>query len=77
MTGGNDGKVKLYETDTGKYVRELNEPGECVWKVAFMKHTCAIMCKRGGKTVVEIWSMAKAAKRQRFKEIRNGDGGLC
>jgi len=78
VTGGNDGRVKLYETETGNYVRELNEPGECVWKVAFVKYTCAIMCKRGGKTVVEIWSLGKAAKKQRYEEIQKGlDGALC
>ena len=76
VTGGNDGRVKLYETQTGNFVRELNEPGECVWKVAFVKFTCAIMCKRGGKTVVEIWSLGK--KRQRYiEEIQKGDGDLC
>jgi F-box and WD-40 domain protein CDC4 len=75
VTGGNDGRVKLYETETGNYVRELNEPGECVWKVAFVKHICAIMCKRGGKTVVEIWSLGRAAaKRQRFEGTQHNKG---
>ena len=77
VTGGNDGRVKLYETETGNYVRELNEPGECVWKVAFVKYTCAIMCKRGGKTVVEIWSLGKAARKHRYEEIQKGDVALC
>lgn len=79
VTGGNDGRVRLYETETGNYVRELNEPGECVWKVAFLKCTYAIMCKRAGKTVVEIWSLGKAPKRLRFvEETRKEDGGaLC
>ena len=62
VTGGNDGRVRLFETKTGNYVRELNEPGECVWKVAFVKCTCAIMCKRAGKTVVEIWSLSENKK---------------
>ena len=63
VTGGSDGRVKLYETETGNFVRELNESGECVWKVAFVKHAYAIMCKRAGKTVVEIWGLGKAPKR--------------
>lgn len=77
MTGGNDGRVRLYETETGNLVRELNEPGECVWKVAFVKCTYAIMCKRAGKTVVEIWSLGKPTKKQqRFEEWqKGGDGG--
>ncbi|TFK75057.1 WD40 repeat-like protein [Pluteus cervinus] len=57
VTGGNDGRVRLFEMETGNYVRELSEGSECVWKVAFGKESCAVMCKRGGKTVMEIWSM--------------------
>ena len=56
VTGGNDGRVRLFETKTGNYVRELTEPCESVWKVVYRKDTCAIMCKRAGKTVMEIWS---------------------
>ncbi|KDQ61948.1 hypothetical protein JAAARDRAFT_31437 [Jaapia argillacea MUCL 33604] len=56
VTGGNDGRVRLFETKTGRYIRELSEPCESVWKVAYRKDVCAIMCKRAGKTVMEIWS---------------------
>jgi F-box and WD-40 domain protein CDC4 len=56
VTGGNDGRVRLFETDTGNYIRELREPCDCIWKVVFRKATCAIMCKRAGKTVMEIWN---------------------
>jgi F-box and WD-40 domain protein CDC4 len=56
VTGGNDGRVRLFETRTGQYVRELSEPCECVWKVVYRGATCAVMCKRAGKTVMEIWS---------------------
>ena len=57
VTGGNDGRVRLFETQTGNPVRELSDPSESVWKVAYGKETCAIMCKRAGHTVMEIWSM--------------------
>ncbi|GJE89631.1 WD40 repeat-like protein [Phanerochaete sordida] len=92
VTGGNDGRVRLFEfrrdagcavghapgagfgggalslgagVDVGgggglggkfEYVREMSEPCESVWKVAYTAHTCAVMCKRAGKTQVEIWS---------------------
>lgn len=60
VTSGNDGRVRLFhfEPHTGRceYVRELSEPSESVWKVACTRETCAIMCKRAGKTVMEIWS---------------------
>lgn len=54
--------MRLFETETGNLVRGLNEPGECVWKVGFVKHTYAIVCKRAGKTVIEIWSLLGSGK---------------
>ncbi|KLO10951.1 WD40 repeat-like protein [Schizopora paradoxa] len=56
VTGGADGRVRLYDTPTGNFVRDLTEPAEAVWKVAFKHDKCAILCKRAGKTVMEIWS---------------------
>ncbi|EIW75106.1 WD40 repeat-like protein [Coniophora puteana RWD-64-598 SS2] len=57
VTGGNDGRVRLYEAATGRHVRDLTEGCESVWKVAHNRAgTCAIMCKRAGKTVMEVWS---------------------
>ncbi|TBU45168.1 WD40 repeat-like protein [Dichomitus squalens] len=38
------------------FVRDLCEPSESVWKVAYTRETCAILCKKAGKMVVEIWS---------------------
>ncbi|KIK50354.1 hypothetical protein GYMLUDRAFT_65319 [Collybiopsis luxurians FD-317 M1] len=71
VTGGNDGRVRLYETQTGNYVRDLSEPSDCVWKVGYgtggagfgsyggrrCGEVLAIMCRRQGKTVMEIWSL--------------------
>ncbi|KAG9027066.1 hypothetical protein FRB95_008167 [Tulasnella sp. JGI-2019a] len=56
ITGGNDGHVKLFEVGSGAPIRELTEPCEAVWRVMFRKDKCVIMCKRGGKTVMEILS---------------------
>ncbi|TCD61008.1 hypothetical protein EIP91_009159 [Steccherinum ochraceum] len=59
VTAGNDGRVRLFAFDstTGKceYVREVTEPSESVWKVGFVRGTCAVMCRRAGKTVMEMW----------------------
>ncbi|KAF9047136.1 WD40 repeat-like protein [Hymenopellis radicata] len=57
VTGGNDGRVRLFETKTGAYIRELSEASESVWKVAYNYDTLAVMCRRAGKTVMEIWSL--------------------
>jgi F-box and WD-40 domain protein CDC4 len=56
VTGGNDGRVRLFETKTGRYVRDLIDSAECVWKVGYKGDVCAVMCKRGGKTVMEFWN---------------------
>ena len=36
---------------------ELTDSSESVWKVVYGKESCAIMCKRVGHTVMEVWSM--------------------
>lgn len=56
VTGGNDGRVRLYDARTGEFVRDLTSPAEAVWKVAHKFDKCVVMCKRAGKTVMEIWS---------------------
>lgn len=65
VTGGNDGRVKLYETQTGEYVRDLTDASDNVWKVAFGKETVSIMCRRGAKTVVEIWNLGTKSGKKR------------
>jgi F-box and WD-40 domain protein CDC4 len=61
VTGGNDGQARLFEMDTGRYVRELSEWSDSVWKVVHRGDVCAVMCKRAGKTVMEFWSFASGA----------------
>ncbi|KAH9854912.1 WD40 repeat-like protein [Lenzites betulinus] len=66
VTSGNDGRVRLYEFEHGadgagtdaqcRFVRDMCEQSESVWKVAFTRETCAILSKKFGKMVVEIWS---------------------
>src|SRR5260221_5411943 len=58
ITGGNDGCVKLFERETGTLVRELTKKCDGVWKVVMRKDNCVIMCKRDGKTVIEVLSFA-------------------
>lgn len=39
-------------------MNDMTEPCESVWKVGYdrRRRVCAIMCRRLGKTVMEIWS---------------------
>jgi F-box and WD-40 domain protein CDC4 len=55
VTGGNDGRVRLFETKTGRYVMDLTDPAESVCKVGYVGNVCAVMCRRAKKTV-EFWS---------------------
>lgn len=56
VSGGNDGRIKLWDIKTGNFIRELSKPCEAVWRVTFRDDKCAILCKRGGKTVLEVLS---------------------
>ncbi|CAE6474104.1 unnamed protein product [Rhizoctonia solani] len=56
VSGGSDGFVKLYDMKTGQYIREMTAPCEAVWRVSFRDDRCVIMCRRSGRTVMEIWT---------------------
>jgi F-box and WD-40 domain protein CDC4 len=86
VTGGNDGRVRLWDVKSGSFVREMCEGSESVWKVGFGggdarvgrgggREVLGIMCKRNGKTAVEIWSLRpkRSALVQANKE--KDDGG--
>ncbi|KAF8654662.1 hypothetical protein AX16_003479 [Volvariella volvacea WC 439] len=78
VTGGNDGRTRLFETETGNYVRDLSKGSESVWKVGFGggrsgRDVCAVMCRRDGRTVIEIWSLR--GERGGETEGRGEDGG--
>ena len=56
VMGGNNGWVRLFETKTGRYVRDLVELVESVCKVRYVGNICVVMCRRVRETVVEVWS---------------------
>ncbi|KAH9167086.1 hypothetical protein EDB89DRAFT_1910283 [Lactarius sanguifluus] len=45
VTGGNDGRLRLFDVGSGAYLRDITAPSYTVWKVVFRR-----------KTMVEIWS---------------------
>ncbi|KIM39511.1 hypothetical protein M413DRAFT_447003 [Hebeloma cylindrosporum] len=59
VTSGNDGRVKLWDLSTGLWIRDLTDVSTSVWKVGCVwgQGCVAVMCRREGKTVVEVWSM--------------------
>ncbi|QRV73709.1 F-box/WD repeat-containing protein pof7 [Ceratobasidium sp. AG-Ba] len=56
ISGGSDGCVKMYDMKTGRFVREMTAPCEAVWRVCFKEDLNVIMCRRAGRTVIEIWT---------------------
>ena len=55
MSGGSDGRVKVWDLATGQLIRELSQPAEAVWRVAFESETAVVMASRGGRTIMEVW----------------------
>jgi F-box and WD-40 domain protein CDC4 len=54
VSGGSDGRVKVWDLKTGVPVRELSSPAEAVWRVVFEEEKAVIMASRGGRTIMEV-----------------------
>ncbi|KZV63327.1 WD40 repeat-like protein [Peniophora sp. CONT] len=48
---------------SGRYVREMSEGGEGVWGVVFRREGGAVLAKRQGKMVVEMWGFGGEVER--------------
>lgn len=58
VSGGSDGRVKIWNLHTGTLIRELSQPAEAVWRVAFEEERCVVLANRQGRTVMEVWDFA-------------------
>jgi F-box and WD-40 domain protein CDC4 len=58
VSGGSDGRVKVWDLRSGVLVRELGVVAEAVWRVVFEEEKAVVLASRGGKTVMEVWSFA-------------------
>ncbi|KAJ4996867.1 F-box/WD repeat-containing protein 7 [Colletotrichum sp. SAR 10_66] len=58
VSGGSDGRVKIWDLKTGHLVRELIAQGEAVWRVAFEDEKCVALALRQNRTVMEVWSFS-------------------
>ncbi|KAI0030642.1 WD40-repeat-containing domain protein, partial [Vararia minispora EC-137] len=55
-TSGNDGRARLWDVARGgRFVRELVDAADGVWGLVFRAEGGAVMCRRAGRMVVEIW----------------------
>lgn len=62
MTGGNDGRIKLWDMQTGAFIRELVEPCEAVWRVTFRNDHALLLVKRNSRTSMELLSFRPTAE---------------
>ena len=54
VSGGSDGRVKVWDLKTGNLVRELVTQGDAVWRVAFEEEKCVAMALKNSRTVMEV-----------------------
>ena len=59
MTGGGDGRARLFDARAGDYVRELTERGDggagAGVRVGVGRAGSVVLGKRAGRGVVEVW----------------------
>ena len=72
MSGGSDGRVKIWDLAAGTLIRELSQPAEAVWRVAFESERCVVMASRGGRTIMEVWGFAPPREYARDGAIGGG-----
>ena len=58
VSGGSDGRVKIWDLRSGTLIRELSQPAEAVWRVAFEDERSVVLASRHGRTVMELWDFA-------------------
>lgn len=44
----------LADFKTGAFIREIGEPCEAVWRVTFRDDKCVILCRKEGKTMMDV-----------------------
>jgi F-box and WD-40 domain protein CDC4 len=54
LSASNDGRIKLWDTRTGDFIRELSMPSEGIWRLAVKDDRVYIFLSRERKTVIEF-----------------------
>ncbi|KAL9009812.1 MAG: hypothetical protein Q9173_005187 [Seirophora scorigena] len=72
VSGGSDGRVKIWDLSTGSLIRELSQPAEAVWRVAFESERCVVMASRTGRTIMEVWDFTPPAEDEDGLGLRGG-----
>jgi F-box and WD-40 domain protein CDC4 len=61
MSGGNDGRVKLWDIKTGRLIRYFTQPAKTIWRLQFTDTRAVVVMQRRrnsnpeeGRTAMEI-----------------------
>jgi len=55
VTGGSDGRVRVWNPDSGSLVRELNGNAGAVWRMAMIGKMLFMAAYRDSTAVIEMW----------------------
>lgn len=55
VTGGSDGRVRVWNPDSGSLVRELNGNAGAVWRMAMIGKMLFVAAYRDSTAVIEMW----------------------
>lgn len=58
VSGGSDGRVKIWDLQYGNLVRELTQPAEAIWRISFTDEKAVILLNRGGRTILELFNFS-------------------
>lgn len=65
VSGGSDGRVKVWDLQRGQLVRELGQPAEAVWRVVFEEEKAVVLASRNARTVMEVWNFSPPSDEER------------
>lgn len=54
VTGGNDGAVKLWDRETGKFIRLLTKTDAAIWRVSICEERVVMCMQKNGRTAMEV-----------------------
>ncbi|GAA5849802.1 hypothetical protein JCM8547_000567 [Rhodosporidiobolus lusitaniae] len=54
VSASNDGHIKLWDFQTGQYIRDLAEPSDAVWRVTVRNDKVVTLCRKQDRTLMSV-----------------------
>ncbi|GAA5924705.1 hypothetical protein JCM3775_005449 [Rhodotorula graminis] len=61
LSGGNDGRLKLWDTKTGAYLRDLSDPCDTVWRALVRDDKLVSLSRRDDRILMDVKTFREAA----------------